>query len=353
VEILESIFSPYGAMKDPIPFTSSTEVSMSWSPGEYPVFSLSHSRIENFEWCHRRYALAHYYGWRGWERGPESPPLQQLAYRLKQLNNFHSVFGTAIHLECERVVKAIRDGTERPTAADVVGRIEAAIGRAYTLSLDRRAFLADPKRHPIVHSAYYRGVPDRTELEKVRAKISPCVRNLVKSDFWDEVRGLEPGEFRAIEKLDDFELEGVRVWVKADLITSARCGDVTLVDFKTSSSDDGVYRPQLLLYALYARDKLEIPFRDDYWTACVVNLCTGTIDRFTVTQDDLVEAEKRLRRATAGMRELLLDEKINRPMELEHFPLAHKAQQGTCPYCPFFQLCAPALGGGVGLPIRR
>ncbi|HET8655989.1 MAG TPA: PD-(D/E)XK nuclease family protein [Longimicrobiaceae bacterium] len=320
-----------------------------WTPGPHPEFSISHRVIDMLEWCPRKFRHDVHTSWLGWiargEPGPDGQPVAdeaRLAYRLKKLTSLHAVIGTAAHLEAERFVKAVRDDAPLPGYEEVRARLQGALNRAYTASLNRSAFLRSPKAHAMVFSAYYSGRPSIAELESAQAKVDPIARGICESEFWSEIQGLEKEEHRAIETLDWFDFEGVRINVKADLITAHVDGDVQIVDFKTTRDDEAPHLVQLSLYALYATTKLGLDFQPGYWRGLVVNFL-GRTSEYILEERHLEQAADRLRRAIREIRGYLADPATNEPRAVEDFPLVNRAQMEGCRWCPFLQLCAPEL----------
>jgi hypothetical protein len=325
---------------------SGAEALMTTHFGPYPDFSWSGSRDDVWSSCERRYFHQYYHSWLGWSADPSVSDSQRAAYRLKHLTSLHGELGVAVHALCEERVTAMRDG-ERwiGTAAAVEERLRLALRKACVASRDRAGYLRRPKNHGMLQSVYYTGRYDAREVEAVRRKMGACARYIVGHPVWEELGALPPEAFRAVECLDGLTLEGTKVWVKADLIYEADDRRTVFADWKTRSDDDYPVRPQIALYALYARDVLGIPWREGEWIGRVINLVTGRDHCFELTQVDLARAEKRVRESVAGMRQLLEDEALNRPMPMEHFPLAPQPLRWRCPHCPFFQLCADELGG--------
>lgn len=312
--------------------------------GPHPDMSWSNSRDETFNYCSRQYYLHYYHSWRGWSTDdPAISESQRAAFRLKKLTSLHSVLGDVVHKLCEARIAAIRDGAAWLGVDQVRERIRDTLNEAYRTSRDRAAFFRRPNRpEKMLHCYYYGGRLDPHEVEAVRSKMEACIRHLVTHPIWSELESLPREAFLAIEQRASFPVDGVPVWVKADLIYRVE-DEVTVLDWKTRSDDDYPARPVLALYALYARDVLAVPWAEGKWRGRVVNLVTGDSREYPLSQADLVRAESRIRVSVAEMRQVLEDEAANKPMPIEHFPLANPVLRARCPYCSFFELCAPEL----------
>lgn len=311
--------------------------------GQYPVFSWSNSRHDCLESCERKYFHQYYGSHLGWSDDIAVPTERRLAYRLKQLTSLHATLGSTVHTLCQERVEAIRDGTRWLGGIPAVdASIRRSLRKVCITSRDLDGFRRHPKGHGMLQSFYYRGRYDLNEVEAVGRKIGACARNIVEHPVWRELEALPSEAFLAIERLDTFDIGGIPVWIKADVIYTDGTR-VIVHDWKTRADDEYPAEQQVSLYALYARDRLGLPFRDGHWTGRIVNLVTGVDQCIRLTGEDLAEAETRIHRSVGLMKELVVDDVLNQPMTKEHFPLLNPALRQRCEYCPFFELCEGEL----------
>jgi hypothetical protein len=308
---------------------------------EYPSFAWSNSRDDAFQSCERRYSHL------GWSTDADVPKERRLTYRLKQLTSLHATLGSAVHALCQERVETIRQGGRwLGGVAAVEARLQESLQQVCIASRDRDGFLRRPKGHGMLQSVYYRDRFDANEVRAVKRKVGSCARHLVKHPIWRELGSLPPNAFQAIERLDSFGVGGISVWIKADLIYMD--GDrVTVQDWKTRADDEYPTTPQVALYALYARDRLGLSFREGCWMGRIVNMVNGMDQCVRLTADNLARAEARIHESASRMKESTLDEATSQPLPKEHFPLINSELRQRCTYCAYLGLCKSELKAGT------
>src|SRR5438046_9924419 len=102
------------------------------------------------------------------------------AWGLGQLPGLPQALGMAIHRRAAECATAIVAGDAFPTEAELLARTSAELNALYVSSRDRSAFLANPKKSPMLHETYYRGKVSPVELERTREKLRVCTANLVR-----------------------------------------------------------------------------------------------------------------------------------------------------------------------------
>lgn len=186
---------------------------------QHPSFCWSNTRHDAFESCERKYFYQYYGSHLGWATDVTVSKEQRVAYRLKQLTSLHATLGSAVHTLCQERVEAIRDGSRwLGGVAAVDARLRQSLRQVCIASRDRQGFIRRPKGHGMLQSVYYRDRYDANEVQAVKRKVDACARHLVRHPVWRELGTLPRKAFRAIEHLDSFEVRGIPVWIKADLI---------------------------------------------------------------------------------------------------------------------------------------
>lgn len=315
---------------------------------DQPEFSWSHSRDRLLEDCARAYYWRYYGSHGGWRHAAH--PDTQLAWHLKHLTTLHSVLGAAVHDEARRSATAVRARQRRPSIEEMSERVRAAL-RAACLSFDRRAFLRDPKAHPMLRAVYYGGQHDRREIDAAASKVETCLRHLHDSPLWDRLAALSPESVVLVEAHDSIEWEGVRVFAGPDvaLVENGGC-EVEVVDWKTGRRrEEEDAREQLAGYAWFLQRQRGLAFVEGRWTARAVYLHDGDEETYVITRLDLLRAEHRVRESVERMRSYLADRTTNSPLPVAAFPLLHPAFRFRCACCPYFALCEREMA----TPFRR
>lgn len=314
---------------------------MSYTPQTHPTFSWSHSRDRVFLQCARSYYWRYYGSHNGWHA--DAPEEQREAYALKYLTTLPLVLGTAVH-ECARdSVQAVRRRTARPAFDAMLTHVNRALDRANLGSHYRDAFLADPKRIPMLRDVWYTGRQDPAALPRALAKARICLRALDDAAVWDDIAACRPGWVAAVDNPEPFIHKEWAVYAGPDVVYRPRAGQVVIVDWKTGDEADADL--QIALYALYCRKALGLRFRDGEWFGRVINLATGTDTLREINRLDLLQAAERIEASVAAMQALLQDPERNEPLRRDAFPLVHEDRRRTCTGCEFYALCEAELSG--------
>lgn len=304
----------------------------------WPDFSWSHSRDRAFLECARAYYWRYYGSHNGWSAGAD--PETRLAYALKHLTTLPLVLGAMVH-ECARDgVLALRRGEARPTFEAMLTQVGTALNRAVLGSHHRDAFLADPRRIPMLREAWIGGRQETGALPRALARARRCLRALVEAPVWSELEACAADEILVVDRPEAFVHEGWAVYAGPDLVYR-RGGEVVILDWKTGAETD--VELQLALYALYCRKVLGLPFREGHWWGRVVNLSTGGDTTRPITRADLLGAAERIRDSVHAMQALLADAEENAPLPRESFPLLPEGRRQVCAGCSFFPLCRAEL----------
>lgn len=302
---------------------------------EHPEFGWSHSRDRVLTECRQAYYLRYYASHNGWERG--APPEAHRAWALGKLATVPSALGTAVHQRALECVAAVVAGTALPSEEVLVERTRSDLNRLRAMR-DRAAFLHRPKQRPMLLEVYYAGRVSAEVVERTRAKLAQCIRHLVDSPLWADLRRCldAGGEARTIDGHQSFTLDGLTVFGAPDLVyRDGPDARPVLVDWKTGRLDGVV--DQVAVCGLLVRDHLGWPPVDGVYTARVIGLAEGAEHQFPVDAGDLAEAEARIRASVERMRALLADPERNVARSPDAFPM--KWGGWRCGSCPYRELC--------------
>jgi hypothetical protein len=176
-----------------------------------------------------------------------------------------------------------------------------------------------------------------SDLDRVFANIDLCFRNLsTQSELLARLRGAR--DYQSEIPLS-FELDGVRVVAKLDLVCQDQAGKLTVVDWKVSESETSDYSKQLLVYAL-AID------RSQRWRSVSgidlieANLLRGEVRYHNLAVDHLHQAEDFVYRSTSQLKNLLAGGDYE-SLDLADLDVARSPN--TCRYCNYAALCVKSL----------
>lgn len=307
--------------------------------GQFPEFSWSHSRDRTLAECARAYYWRYYGSHRGWQ--PDADAEVRLAYALKQLTSFPMLLGSAVHACARDCANAVRRGKRRPPFDAMLARVSDALNRAVIGSHHRGLFQRDPKRVVMLHDAWYSGQSTGADLVAAAAKARICLRNLEATPVWEELERCRPEWITVPNGPEAFVHEGWPIYAEPDLVYRPDERRVVIVDWKTGDDTDAEL--QILLYTLYCRTVLGLPFRENAWFGRVVNLATGTDSTFEISRYDVIQTAKRIRESVQTMQSLVAVSDRNEPRPISDFPIPDPERHHRCPYCPFYALCQTEL----------
>lgn len=308
--------------------------------GPTPTMSWSHSRARLLEEdCARRYYWQYYGAHGGWDA--DAPDETRIAYRLKQLSTLDMVLGQEIHTRAQEIAEAIRGREEPPHLEVLIERTRNALNRVWRGSKNASAFIRAPKRQPMLLESYY-GLPTSNDrLLSLRAKLRECIRNLATWPGWEEVRAAPIDEVLLFDSTDPVVMQDMPIYAAPDLVFRAPDGPWQVVDWKSGSAAGGP--EQLSLYALYLRERGDIPDFDGSCVGRLVLLRDADEEIVPIQPPHLAVAERRIQRSLREMKGYLVeyDAGRNEALPRDQFPLP--VDTDRCRYCPFYELCEQEL----------
>lgn len=296
------------------------------------LFSWSKSRDEQFRECQRKYYYDKYASWGGWD--PSSPERTRLAYVLKNLKNRWAWKGETVHHVIEDVLKAERSG--RPlTLEQSLERLTETMRRDFRSSKSRKNH-ADPKNHAgLFEHEYQKPVTDST-WRKLHDESVRCLRAFYASELYEDLRRDDKKQWLVIEDLEEFDLEGSKVYVKLDF-ARRKDGFVEIYDWKTGKADAGTAALQMGIYALYAMGRWGVGLEAIRGYLFNLSETSPRPEPCPVTEASLDETRTKVRESVAAMKALLANPDRNEPLPSESFRFTDNAR--LCDYCNFLKIC--------------
>ena len=302
-----------------------------------PPFSWSNSRHKKQQRCPRLLYLHHYLALGGYHAGATEE--SRRAFLLKQLVTLDILLGGILHDFAREFVIAIRDGCTPPTREALLLRARASLNAAYVSSLDREAYLRNPRSGTMLREIYCGHDLPPEAIERIASKLACCIEHLCASAVWDDLARCRAEDIITVDALATFVFEGTLVYAAPDLAYTL--GGVTIVDWKTG--DDRSAAEQILVYALFLRDGLRIPYQEGHWFGRVINLREGTDVKLPITSALLDHAAERMRSSIREMRGYLADPEQNIPKPKDAFPLIPSGNRKICDGCNFLPMCSEEL----------
>jgi hypothetical protein len=286
--------------------------------------------------CERRYYWTYYGSYWGW--APDAPPLVRRSFALKHLMTLSMALGAAIHRRARDCARAVRTGEPLPTYEDLLAPTRDDLNRIHRLSLHPNAFLQDPARHPMLREVWYGSGIRGADVEWVGGRMRRCLRSLLASPVWEDVRQADPKDILVIDSPCQFILGGVPLYAAPDLLYRRRSGVWVIVDWKTGREQDA--SAQLGVYAAYLEHGVGITVEPGRVLGRVCYLDSGEEYEEVLTRADLDAAEASMQTSVSWMRGFLVDPEQNAPRDIDAFTCT--SQSSRCLGCNFQELCLPA-----------
>lgn len=295
--------------------------------------SWSASRAREFERCRRETWYARYGSWGWWTERPRGERFEAMVH--KNLTTLPAFAGTCVHEAIEQAFVMKRQGLELDR--DGLLRSTVELFRDGWRQSSGGGWKDRPNKSVHLEEHHY-GVEipeDRTA--GVRDLFERCAKTLAEAPTLEPVRRVDPKDWLALETLDTWPMEGVKVYSVPDFAFRGEDGRVRIYDWKT-----GRPRPeddfQLRTYALYAEAK---------WGAVAeevelygVYLGEGTLKPVSTKAEELEETRARMRASIADMVAVHYDPDES-PARLEDWPTSGAPQ--ACGRCRFRGICPGAV----------
>ncbi len=296
------------------------------------TFSWSKSRDEQFRECQRQYFYDKYASWGGWDR--KAPKEARLAYILKNLKNRWAWKGETVHHLIEEALKSLRAG--RPLSSGAVLDLLTQTMRADYKSSKAGRYYEEPKKSSgLFEHEYKKPVSDET-WKNIHDTAADCIKNFLNSQLYAELTADDKNSWLVIEDLEEFDLEGTKVYVKLDFARK-KGGFIEIYDWKTGKSDPEGSPLQMGVYTMYAMQK---------WAARLESIRTYLFNLSEpspvpvgspVTAAEIARTREFMAKSIEAMRSLLSDPLKNIPLPREHFKFTQNER--ICQFCNFYKIC--------------
>lgn len=294
--------------------------------------SWSVSRSKEWERCARESWFARYASWGWWTEEPRGSRYEAMVH--KNLTSLPAFAGDCVHRAIERWFGARRRG--RVGSARELYEDARGLFREGWRESQGGGWKSRPNKSVHLFEHHYGVELPKDRTDAVRELLERCATYFAESPDLAPVREAHPDTWLALETLDSFEHDGVKIYAVPDF--AYREGQRVFVwDWKTGRprEDD---RMQLATYALYACTRWDVRPQDV--SLRLAYLGTGEVHA-TEADDELVEgAARTIEARLEPIRAAHYDPDEEQP-NMELFPANPEARR--CSMCRFRELCDAAV----------
>ena len=306
-------------------------------------FQYSHSRYRSFKECERKYYLAAYQMWDGWNRN--ASPEKKLAYRLNKQTNLPAWAGTIVHESIKRILLTVEPtrisdlrpftplSSEKKAVLHTIQRAAVETMRTGWRQALEKHYRIRPKGNLNLFELYYGLDIPQARTEALKETVLMCLKNFVESNTLTRIAGIPRKDWLETDDFTSFLLNGVKVALAIDF-AYRQDGQVHIWDWKTGRRRDE-HIEQVRTYALYAMDKWGV--KQDIFLH-LYYLAENSVDSFQVTDFDLISAQTMIeQRAKAMASKLRGTTAANQPLPMEEFAMTE--DRWKCERCSFYESC--------------
>lgn len=308
---------------------------LSWSP----------SRARTFNGCRRSYYYTYYLMWNGWSW--EAPDDRKTVYRLKKATRMPFVAGDVVHRALHRFFKGRLEWKREFSQQDTADWARGQLRRAYKESREGK-WRESLSRYTLLAEHLY-DEPNIQESTGAAAtygkgfieRIDRSIATFFQLPELESVRQAPPSSYLAIDEQDFerncFYWNDLKIHAGPDFAYRREDGTVVIYDWKTGSPREADAL-QLQVYALYARERWEIPL--DQIELVAAYLADGLLKSIPITEEVLQSTVSTMESSIAEMTELHFDAGVE-DGDTDDFPMipGDSVEAETCTTCNFRQLC--------------
>ncbi|SFF82599.1 CRISPR/Cas system-associated exonuclease Cas4, RecB family [Halobacillus alkaliphilus] len=305
----------------------------------YPELSWSLSRHKTMLTCLRKYGYDYYFSHNGWLKDADS--LARQTYRLKKITNLEMHFGSVVHDLIYQTIQQVLKNQHLPDEQALTEEIRRHLNRGFIESTRKEhLWMNRPKHYTMLHEIYYsqsNKLPE-AKVKKITDRLHTTVKNFYSSRSFKDVLNKKHMRFIEAEDFRFMKANGVKIFIVMDLVYKDLQKDQwIIVDWKTGKASDED-RNQLALYALYLKQKYDIPsiedivIRNEY-------LLEGTHIEYQLKEQDLINVQHLYQISMEQMKAYLEDPSKNKPLPIENFPMQEDPR--VCARCNYQELCFP------------
>jgi hypothetical protein len=291
------------------------------------------SRDSLFRQCRRAYYYQYYGSWGGWESNCDERTRK--LYILKNLTTLPMWAGSIVH---DVIAQALNNYTH--TGNEIrAGALQARarmVLRNGWIDAVQKNWVRSPKKTNLFELYYGNGKSlPKEDTERVKETVYGCLQTFADSPVLKEILAAPYVNWKPVDVLASFQLEGLKVWVAVDFAYTDPEGKLRIIDWKTGKEKQESLGTQLACYALYANEEWFAPLEDVLLFGVFLKE-NARVSSYPVHADTLVEARDYILRSSAEMRSLVRKVETNEAVE-EDFDCCESER--VCQRCNFREVC--------------
>ncbi|MGH9338583.1 MAG: PD-(D/E)XK nuclease family protein [Acidobacteriota bacterium] len=294
-------------------------------------FSWSLSRHKAFQACPRRYYLASYRSWGGWEARADK--LTKLCYRLSKMQNLWTWSGAIVHSQIENCLRRIAAGMDPGESADLIEPAAIEALRVGWVQSKSGAWKSDPKGAVNLFEHYYDQPVEQRLTELIKQRVVNSLRYFRESSAFEFILACGPGRWKSLEQFQSFQLGKLKVGLRIDFAAATSEDQAIIWDWKTGkpAEDDTL---QAAIYTLYAMTAWGYPL--ERVVTEFVYLTQGTLNS-TLWNEQVIEGIRARIHGSAMELYALLDDPEKNLARAQNFPMTEN--RAECARCNFYEAC--------------
>jgi len=278
-----------------------------------PYLGWSVSRYDTFNMCKRKYFYQYYAKF-------DKEFSRQKIDSLKIMTSIALEIGNTVHQTVETILTRLTKSTKQ---------IDEKKLKDYIVSI-----IKEYSKKTFQENYYKTSVVDFNEIYKT-AKDS--IYNFLNSNRYKSVIEdatdnntqfiIEPGGY------GETRLGDLKIYAKVDFLIKKK-DSLAIIDWKTGKENTQKYKKQMLAYAVWANDFLNVPIEN---ISLYISYLKGTYSEVQIPTDGYDKLHQIIFSETQEMQNYCLDVENNIPQNKEHFPMCESIK--LCGYCNFRELC--------------
>lgn len=277
-------------------------------------------------------------------------PLRREAYLLKQLQSLYAWRGSLVDRVIEKLVVPGINSKNLPSEDDVIAFSMDLMNRQLKFGKERKYRCRNTTKSNIgdeycaFYDVEYNGGLDEKTLQEVKKDVIVSLKNLMRSEFLEEVK--EKSLYVIAQRQINFQFENTNVSCTPDLLVFFSDNPPLIADWKVHTFASADYWLQLGIYAIVlSRTK---PHKDfpkgigsqlkDPTTFRLIEyqLLKNEQREHSISSEDIADIEDYIFFSCTQMNNLLNGEKF-KETDIEQFQTAHSPE--ICSKCQFKKIC--------------
>ena len=312
---------------------------------EFPDFSWSNSRKEQFDHCKRAYYYEYYAYHKGWK---DKPPTREAweAYILKNAISLRIAFADCV----QKAIKHYFEKKDEVAANKFMNIIRSGLHDTCVAASKKEKCKSDPKNNRmIIETINYSGGFKNEQVKKTVMELKKQMP-VVRKNFLASITAQEIGQgAEVVENFADFphgafqistqEKEKLTIWGRPDTVHKVD-GKMVATLWQTGAKErnEKAERFHAFVVAIYLCKRYKLKAKDVEVRMC--DLIAGETRSYVMTSmEQYIAVLRNIGASVSKMAQFVEngDVKQNKALPIDMFP--QKADHRDCRQCPFCQMC--------------